>query len=916
MKKLILSIAFTACLSFILELKAQVTTNLNNNNSIGVKGFFSRNYAGEINFEIPQKNIDALIKNEKAALAATEESKPFQLAIPVPVDIDISKQVKWNIENDFAFGKFTIKVNGALSASINFDQFYLPEGTTLYVYNENGNMITGPVTEKENNKEGIWGSWVYKGEYLTIEIKTPAATLDKLQLHSGNIAYGYKEIYKVKTGGFGASGSCNINVLCPLGNGWEAERNSVSTILSSTGGEFCSGSLVMNTCGTNRPFYLTANHCFTTSPSGWRFAFQAWSPNCTPSANNAGIMFNGSTLRANSAASDFCLVELNTTPATTSGIHYAGWTRSTTPATSAMGIHHPKGDVMKISQAANPVSMSSYGPGPANHHWKANWTQGVTEKGSSGSPLFDQNHRIIGQLHGGPSFCGGTQLWDFYGRFDLSWTGGGSNSTRLSNWLDPGGTGLTTTNTTNVSGLHPFFSTGFNLMSYDDNLDVGNEPNTQSTNIWTSNDIWNRRNSIGNLNDHQEPGYSSTTVNNIMKLRIKNVGCQSSPSANAKMYWTMASMGEQWQIDWDGTSQLCGIAASGEVTSPNTGQGYTPGSGFNVPALQPNQTFTVEGKWKPKNPLIDYACMQPGMGSEPMICFLGRILLASDPMANEVLGPIGPNVKNNNNIVTRNTKLVNLPGSYSMIKPAGGTVLAHNYLDYPARFNITFRALTPTDVRFNEIGSVTITLSDPLWESWVRGGQVTNGMDISNYQTHEFNVYDLNNAVLGNIEMQPGEYMNIGAGFTINRVVDTREEFSFVFSQEKADGQTDENPYGSDCVFVLVVSDEEAKAADQKTVTSRITQQPAAAKTNTLIAKPNPADDQVTLQFTMEQPGSISVTLSDLNGKQIKALTEKLSYSKGNHNVSFSVKGIQPGTYLVTLNTPGKRQTAKLVIID
>jgi hypothetical protein len=140
-------------------------------------------------------------------------------------------------------------------------------------------------------------------------------------------------------------------------------------------------------------------------------------------------------------ANQFCL-SINTTPPVNSGIHYAGWSRSTVAANNATGIHHPRRDVMKISRANNPVSVAS-AFGTTNQHWRADWSPQnngagqtvtpITEPVSSGSPLFDQNHRIIGQLHGGPSFCGGTQLWDFYGRFDLSWTGGGTNATRLSN---------------------------------------------------------------------------------------------------------------------------------------------------------------------------------------------------------------------------------------------------------------------------------------------------------------------------------------------------------------------------------------------------------------------------------------------------------------------------------------------------
>lgn len=332
----------------------------------------------------------------------------------------------------------------------------------MYAYNEDGKMITGPVTEAENQASKLWGSWVYKGDRVTIELKTPIKSKDRLILHASSIAYGYKEMYKVA--GFGASGPCEVNVLCPLGTGWEGERNSVALLLIANGQNACSGSLVMNTCSSNKPNFLTANHCYAADPNvaGWRFTFQAWSLTCSPSQNSNGVTFNGSVFRATNAASDFCLVELNNTPPANSNIFYAGWNKSATPATQATGIHHPAGDVMKISRDNDGVVRASYGSS-TNQHWRTDWSPQnngagqtvtpITEGGSSGSPLFDQNHRVIGQLHGGPSVCSGAQLWDFYGSFDLSWTGGGTSTTRLSNWLDPSNAGSITTNTTNISAL-------------------------------------------------------------------------------------------------------------------------------------------------------------------------------------------------------------------------------------------------------------------------------------------------------------------------------------------------------------------------------------------------------------------------------------------------------------------------------
>ncbi len=453
--KYIIIISILFCYKHIY---AQVTTDFNNTTLITTKGRFFKNYDTKVDFLIPAKSIKELEEVDKISLKNIANLKYLKIATPISVNLHLPKLINWTFDNEYAYGKYTIKLTNALSSSINFDQFFLPKGTEMYVYNENGNMITGVITELENNKNNVWGSWVYKGELLTIEIKTPLKTKEQLILHANNIAYGYKEMYKTKVGGFGLAGSCNINVLCPLGIGWEAERNSVALGISGDGSGTFSGSMIMNTCGNDKAYFLTANHVYNAAKpiqnvTGWRFTFQAWSPTCpNPGTNTNGIMYNGSTLKSTWTNSDFCLVELNNIPALNSGIHYAGWAR-TTLGQNTTGIHHPSGDLMKISRATNPVTISSFTGFPSNHHLQANWTLGVTEGGSSGSPLFDQNHRIIGQLSGGPSFCSSSQLWDFYGRFDLSWTGGGTNETRLSNWLDPSNSNALTTNTTNVANL-------------------------------------------------------------------------------------------------------------------------------------------------------------------------------------------------------------------------------------------------------------------------------------------------------------------------------------------------------------------------------------------------------------------------------------------------------------------------------
>ncbi len=77
---------------------------------------------------------------------------------------------------------------------------------------------------------------------------------------------------------------------------------------------------------------------------------------------------------------------------------------------------------------------------------------GVTEGGSSGSPLFDNNGRIIGSLTGGMAACEpggngsgtGPDQPDYYGKFAYSWDQNGAESAQqLKYWLDPINSGVT-----------------------------------------------------------------------------------------------------------------------------------------------------------------------------------------------------------------------------------------------------------------------------------------------------------------------------------------------------------------------------------------------------------------------------------------------------------------------------------------
>lgn len=414
---------------------------------------------------LPPLDFEAIIHQD--SINDLDKSMPWRYGIERTVDLNMQSGGLWtDLPNGGKIWQATIKSPEAMNLSVNFDDFFLPAGSRLQLFNNDRTDLTSTFTSKQNREEGQLGTWFVEDDIIWIEYYQPPRTQVSPRLNITSVIHGYRmgRINTMLNGqrGFDGSGDCNYDVNCPIGNDFDQKKNLIKkavALLNLGNGHLCSAALINNALNDKTPYLLTANHCLDNSnPELWtvRFNWVSPTPVCGTGENSGDLQTNftvsGATLKAKNSLSDFALVELFDPIPESWDVVFAGWDNSDANPLFEVGIHHPNGDIMKICRDdsgaekidANGTKVWLIGGGA---HGSGNgWEIGTTESGSSGSPLFNEHGKIIGQLYAGQSACIGlenNQDYDIYGRFGVSWNSGNSPQDRLMDWLDPANTGIT-----------------------------------------------------------------------------------------------------------------------------------------------------------------------------------------------------------------------------------------------------------------------------------------------------------------------------------------------------------------------------------------------------------------------------------------------------------------------------------------
>ena len=380
---------------------------------------------------LPQVDKEMLLAEDKIEMA---KDVPYRFGTPFEVQYNLDNSGVWEDVAGGRLWRLSIKSEDAYSINLLYDRYVLPEGAELFVYDQEMETVLGAFTSANNKIHETFSTSPTKGDVTILEYFEPGNAAFPGEIQINRIVHAYRDIFFNESRGYGDSGSCNNNVNCPEFDDWQNEVRAAAMILSSGGSRLCSGSLINNVRQDMTQYFLTANHCLG-GESSWIFMFNYQSAGCSNQDGPTYQTVQGSTLLANSSASDFGLVRLTETIPESYDVNYAGWSAENTPPLNPVGIHHPSGDIKKITFDYD-TGISDGWSGNDGSHWRvADWEDGTTEPGSSGSPLYDANHRIVGQLHGGEAYCA-YNVNDYYGKVSTSWGYG------LKDYLDPDNTGL------------------------------------------------------------------------------------------------------------------------------------------------------------------------------------------------------------------------------------------------------------------------------------------------------------------------------------------------------------------------------------------------------------------------------------------------------------------------------------------
>ena len=316
-----------------------------------------------------EQAADAARRADTAGLA---EGGPYRFADPYAVEATPVTHGRWETSADGRTAVWRLRAasEGAVSLNLGFTRYRMPPGGRLWVYAADGSEVVGPFTEDDNQVHGELWTPILGGDEVVIEVAVPEDRRADLDLRLGSVNRGFRDLLGSTVSHY--HDICHIDVACSGGDDWRDQVSSVA-MYSVDGGSGCSGVLLNNTALDRKPYFLTAEHCVSSSGRAarvvvyWNYQSAACGARNGPLAQHQ----SGATLVASwptriwpaeGRGTDFTLLLLSEAPvAVDPPAYFAGWSRAAEAPAKGVAIHHPRGHVKSMSFDYNPLTITEGG---------------------------------------------------------------------------------------------------------------------------------------------------------------------------------------------------------------------------------------------------------------------------------------------------------------------------------------------------------------------------------------------------------------------------------------------------------------------------------------------------------------------------------------------------------------------------
>ncbi len=360
----------------------------------------------------------------------------------------------WSVidEDGYVEWEYTI-TEDASSLNFGFSEFVLPSSAVFTICNAEGKSCQEFTPHKNTTHHLDLWTPILKGNTAKFKLRVLASEKELLKLRLTSINRG-QQMQRLGDD----PELCLIDVQCtdlfPQIAAYESEIQSVG-LITIEGTKVCSGVLLNNVKQDFTPYFLTARHCGINAENAssvvvhWNFnnsiCRYETEENAMEGDGSLAQFNSGATFLADLQRSDFTLLRLDNPVTNEANAFYAGWDASAAAPEDVVTVHHANTQEKRITFGKGKTSITRHfgedEDPDLNHIRVGEWDISSTASGSSGAPLFDKNHRVVGQLHGGLAACDNKES-DWFGRLHTSWLGDSIPERQLKHWLDPDDSGL------------------------------------------------------------------------------------------------------------------------------------------------------------------------------------------------------------------------------------------------------------------------------------------------------------------------------------------------------------------------------------------------------------------------------------------------------------------------------------------